>query len=300
MARIAFLGTGLMGTGMAGRLIDAGHDVHVYNRTSTRAAPLVARGATLASSPAEAATGADVIFAMVGDDVASRALWSGTHGVLSAALKPGALAIECSTLSHDWVMELSQQAKEAGLDYLDCPVTGLPEAAANGLLTLFMGGAQPTIDKAMPLLETLSRDQIHFGPIGSGSAYKLIVNLMGSIQIAAAAEGLITAERAGLDLDLVAKALASGGCGSPQVARNAALMVAGEHEKEVLFSTKWRLKDTDYGFKYAQKLGLNPAIGQATLDGFQGAMDDGYAASAETKVIEALRKRLPKDSLDNG
>ncbi len=293
MARIAFLGTGLMGTGMAGRLIDAGHDVHVYNRTSARAEPLVTRGATLASSPAEAATGADAIFAMVGDDVASRALWSGANGVLSAELKPGTLAIECSTLSHDWVMELSAQAREAGLDYLDCPVTGLPEAAANGLLTLFLGGAQPTIDKAMPLLEPLSSNQMYFGPIGSGSAYKLIVNLMGSIQLAAAAEGLITAERAGLDLDLVAKALASGGCGSPQVARNAALMVEGEHEKDVLFSTKWRLKDTDYGFKYAKKLGLNPAIGEATLNAFQGAMDDGYAASAETKVIDALRKRLP-------
>ncbi|MFD2205715.1 NAD(P)-dependent oxidoreductase [Kiloniella antarctica] len=294
MARIAFIGTGLMGTGMAGRLIDAGHDVHVYNRTTSRAEPLIERGATLASSPAEAAIGADAIFVMVGDDVASRALWSGTSGILSADLKPGALAIECSTLSHDWVVELSEQAKEAGLDYLDCPVTGLPEAAASGLLTLFLGGAQSTINKAMPLLTPLSRDQIHFGPIGSGSAYKLIVNLMGSIQIAAAAEGLITAERAGLDLNLVAMALASGGCGSPQVARNAPLMVEGAHEKDVLFSTKWRLKDTDYGLKYAQKLGLNPEIGKATLNAFQAAMDDGYAASAETKVIEALRKRLPE------
>ncbi len=293
MARIAFLGTGLMGTGMAGRFIDAGHDVHVYNRTSERAEPLVTRGAILAATPAAAAKNADAIFAMVGDDIASRALWSGPDGVLSALLKPGALAIECSTLSHDWVMELSKQAKETGLDYLDCPVTGLPDAAASGLLTLFLGGDQTTIAKAQPLLEIISSNQMFFGPIGSGTAYKLIVNLMGSIQIAAAAEGLITAERAGLDLVLVAKALASGGCGSPQVARNAALMVEGQHEKDVLFSTKWRLKDTDYGLKYAQKLGLNPAIGEAALDAFKGAMDDGYAASAETKVIEALRKRLP-------
>jgi len=294
MARITFLGTGLMGTGMAGRLIDAGHEVHVFNRTRERAIPLVERGATLATSPAMATQGADAIFVMVGDDIASKAMWMGPEGVLSADLKPSTLAIECSTLSHDWVEELSLAAKEAGLDYLDCPVTGLPDAAANGQLTLFLGGEQSTIDKARPFLEIISSNQLYFGPVGSGTAYKLIVNLMGSIQIAAAAEGLITAERAGLDLDLVAKALGTGGCGSPQVARNALLMVEGQHEKDVLFSTKWRLKDTDYGLKYAHKLGLTPQIGSATLDAFQAAMDDGYSASAETKVIDALRKRLPQ------
>ncbi|WP_120497410.1 NAD(P)-dependent oxidoreductase [Kiloniella sp. EL199] len=294
MARIAFLGTGLMGTGMAGQLIDAGHNVHVYNRTHERAMPLVNRGATLATSPAMAAQDADAIFVMVGDDIASKAIWMGPEGVLSANLKPGTLAIECSTLSHDWIEELFIAAKTSGLDYLDCPVTGLPDAAANGQLTLFLGGEQSTIEKASPYLEVISSNQLYFGPVGSGTAYKLIVNLMGSIQIAAAAEGLIAAERAGLDLELVAKSLGMGGCGSPQVARNAPLMVEGQHEKDVLFSTKWRLKDTDYGLKYAHKLGLNPQIGSATLDAFQGAMDDGYSASAETKVIDALRKRLPR------
>ncbi len=283
-----------MGTGMAGQLIDAGHDVYVYNRTHERAMPLVNRGATLATSPAMAAQDADAIFVMVGDDIASKAMWMGSEGVLNADLKPGTLAIECSTLSHDWVEELSLAAKASGLDYLDCPVTGLPDAAASGQLTLFLGGEQSTIDKARPYLEVISSNQLYFGSIGSGTAYKLIVNLMGSVQIAAAAEGLITAERAGLDLELVAKALGMGGCGSPQVARNAPLMVEGQHEKDVLFSTKWRLKDTDYGLKYAHKLGLNPQIGLATLDAFQAAMDDGYSASAETKVIDALRKRLPK------
>ncbi len=283
-----------MGTGMAGQLIDAGHYVHVYNRTHERAMPLVNRGATLANSPAIAAKDADAIFVMVGDDIASKAIWMGPEGVLSANIKPGTLAIECSTLSHDWVEELSVAAKTSGLDYLDCPVTGLPDAAASGQLTLFLGGEQSTIDKARPYLEVISSNQLYFGSIGSGTAYKLIVNLMGSIQIAAAAEGLITAERAGLDLELVAKALGMGGCGSPQVARNAPLMVEGQHEKDVLFSTKWRLKDTDYGLKYAHKLGLNPQIGLATLDAFQAAMDDGYSASAETKIIDALRKRLPQ------
>lgn len=294
MACIAFFGTGLMGSGMAGRLIDAGHEVRVYNRTRKRAEALAARGATVASTPADAATGADIIFSMVGDDIASRAMWCGADGALSAPHKTGTLAIECSTLSHDWVMDLSEQVKTAGLGYLDCPVTGLPEAAASGQLTLFLGGEPTTIAKAQPYLDVISSNQIHFGPIGAGSSYKLIVNLMGSVQIAAAAEGLVTAERAGLDLELVAKTLANGGCGSPQVARNAALMVRGRHDEDVLFSTRWRLKDTDYGLRFAEKIGLDLPIGKQTLDAFTAVVDAGHEDLAETKIIDVLRNKLPR------
>ncbi|MCZ4279762.1 NAD(P)-dependent oxidoreductase [Kiloniella laminariae] len=299
MAVIAFLGTGLMGSGMAGCLLRAGHEVRVYNRTAAKVAALsqpggILEGAEVASSPAEAVRGAEVIFSMLGDDEASRAIWSGPRGVLAGKFQPGALAIECSTLSHDWVLELADLAAKAGLDYLDCPVTGLPMAAASGNLVLFLGGSKATIDRALPLLEVLSTDQIHFGETGSGTAYKLIVNLMGSIQIAAAAEGLVTAERAGLDLDLVAMALASGGCGSPQVARNAALMVRGEHDKDVLFSTRWRLKDTDYGLRFASKMGLEQPLGAGAAQAFTAAKDDGYSDLAESSVIESLRKTLPK------
>ncbi|WP_020591473.1 NAD(P)-dependent oxidoreductase [Kiloniella laminariae] len=294
MTTIAFLGTGLMGSGMAACLLRAGHELRVYNRTADKAAGLVAQGAVLAHSPAEAVRGAEVIFSMVGDDAASRAIWNGPSGALAGKFQPGALAIECSTLSHDWVLELAGSVAKAGLAYLDCPVTGLPDAAANGNLTLFLGGDKETIDRALPFLEVISTDQIHFGPLGAGTAYKLIVNLMGSIQIAAAAEGLVTAERAGLDLELVAQALACGGCGSPQVARNAALMARGEHDKDVVFSTRWRQKDTDYGLRFAAKMGLDQPLGAQALAAFNAVLDDGHAASAETRVIESLRKSLPK------
>src|SRR6478672_804107 len=129
MSRIAFIGLGRMGRGMAGRLVAAGHDVVVHNRTRERAADLLVAGAQWAGSPAEAATGAEAVLVMVSDDVASRAVWLGTDGVLAGDgdPTPGALAIECSTLSHDWVMELSAAVAAHNLRYLDCPVTGLPE-----------------------------------------------------------------------------------------------------------------------------------------------------------------------------
>lgn len=292
MAKVAFLGTGLMGTGMAARMIDAGHQVVVFNRTKSRTKRLVDKGATYAATPALAADQADIIFSMVGDDTASQAIWLGEDGALNSAHKSNTLIIECSTLSHDWVLELAKKAKLKNITYLDSPVTGLPDAAANGQLTLFLGGDQESILAAQPYLDIISAKQIHFGPIGSGTAYKLIVNLMGSIQIAAAAEGLITAERAGLDLNLVAKALANGGCGSPQVARNSELMAKGDHESDILFSARWRLKDTDYGLKYAQKLGLQPVLGQAAITAFSMPIEHGYSHLAETKVIDTLRAHI--------
>ncbi len=286
-----------MGAAIAGCLLKAGHEVRVFNRTPARAAPLVKIGATLCDSPAEAAKDADAIISMVGDDPASQAMWCGPNGALAVPPKPGALAIECSTLSHDWVIDLSERVTAAGLDYLDSPVTGLPEVAAKGELVLFLGGSLETIRAAQPLLDVISVDQMHFGNIGSGTAYKLIVNLMGSAQMVATAEGLLTAENAGLDLDLVAKALATGGSGSPLVARAAALMAKGDHETDIAFSARWRLKDADYGVRFARKMALEPPIGIATVKAFQDVVDAGFQDASETKVIDTQRHQLktPRD-----
>ena len=289
MARIGFLGTGNMGIGMAARLLEAGHRVRVFNRTKTKAAPLIEKGAVFADTPQQAALVAEAIIAMVGYDVASSAFLLGDEVALAATPAKKAVIIECSTLSHDWVIELSRIVKDSGLSYLDCPVTGFPEAAASGELTLFLGGDKQTISLAQPYLTPLSVAQIHFGKVGAGTAYKLIVNLMGSIQIAAAAEGLLVAEKAGLDLDLVAKALGMGGSGSPQVTRNSKLMVEAEHDKNVMFNAYWRLKDTRYGVKFADKMGQQTPLGKVAEEIFQKLVDAGHGKLADSKVIDILR-----------
>ena len=289
MTKIAFLGTGNMGIGMAGRLLDAGHQLTVYNRTREKAQPLISRGAVLATTPKQAAIDADAIIAMVSDDVASRAIWMGEEGALSANLSPQTLVIECSTLTHRWVIELSKLVKQRGLNYLDCPVTGMLDAAASGTLTLFLGGDQSTIDRAQPLLTPISNAQIHFGDIGSGTAYKLMVNLMGSIQIAATAEGLLIAEKAGLDLNLVTKALATGAAASPNVIRTSQQMLEGEHDKNILFNAALRLKDSQYGVALADDLGQDAIFGRLAAASFQALVDDGFADSSESKVIDVLR-----------
>src|SRR5690349_18026704 len=117
MKRIAFLGLGRMGLGMATRLLAAGYDLTVYNRTAARAKELVTGGAKLAPTPREACTGADAVIAMMADDVASRAMWLGEDGALAADVAPRAFAVECSTLSRDWALALAAHATERGMRY---------------------------------------------------------------------------------------------------------------------------------------------------------------------------------------
>jgi len=204
MGKVAFCGLGLMGSGMAGSLMRAGHALRLWNRSPDRARPLVEMGAALAATPREAAHGVEAAISMVSDDEASRAVWLGEAGMLER-LEPGAFVIECSTLSHAFVMELSERATQKGLNYLDCPVTGLPDAAARGDLTLLVGGNEEDLIHANSFLAPLSREIVRFGSIGCGTAYKLIVNLLGAVEIAATAEAMETALRAGLDLEQVAE-----------------------------------------------------------------------------------------------
>jgi 3-hydroxyisobutyrate dehydrogenase len=289
MARIAFLGLGNMGQAMAGRLLDAGHHLTVYNRTAAKAEALRRRGAVVADTPRAAVSGAAAIFAMVGDDEASRAMWLGADGALAGDAAPLAFAIECSTLSHPWVLMLAQAVAQRRLRYVDCPVTGLPEAAAAGGLTLLVGASVGDLAAAEPLLRPLGADLIRFGEVGAGTTYKLIVNLMGAVQIAATAEALLVAERAGLDRAQVVEALAKGQAASPQVVRNSRRMLRGDHDRDIVFSGRLRLKDACYGVQLAQAMGVDARIGRTAAETYQRLVDLGLGELNESKVIDALR-----------
>jgi 3-hydroxyisobutyrate dehydrogenase len=287
--RVAFLGLGNMGTGMAGRLIAAGHSLSVFNRTAARAASFAKLGARVASSPRSAAQNADIIIGMTADDESSRAMWLGEAGALAADNSPDALAIECSTLSHDWVLELAQCVRERGFRYVDAPVTGLPDAAATGTLTLLVGADAADLDAARPILTALATRVLHFGAVGEGTVYKLMINLMGAVQIASAAEGLVLAERAGLDLRLVADAIVSGQAASPQVVRNVRRFIAADHGTNVNFTPALRLKDIDYALRLAKKLGVECAFGKAAAAAYRKLCEQGFGRDNESRIIETLR-----------
>lgn len=279
-----------MGGGLAARLLSAGYQTRVFNRSLAKAERLAPLGAVVCQSPAEASAGAEVIFAMTSDDESSRAVWLGSEGALSGKPAAEAFAIECSTLSHDWVLELSEQARARGLRYIDAPVTGLPDAAAAGRLTMLVGAEAEDLEQARPFLNPLSERIIHFGKVGSGTAYKLMINLIGAVQIASAAEGMALAERAGLALAKVADAIALGQAASPQVVRNTQRMVLGDHRQSVVFTPALRLKDVDYALKLADKLGVTTRFGDVAAALLRLCVQFDSQAN-ESIVFELLRAR---------
>lgn len=291
--RVAFAGLGKMGFPMAARLVRAGHAMRLYNRTAGKAEPLVREGASPAATPREAAAGAQAVISMSADDAASKAVWLGADGFLGADLAPGCFAIECSTLSHDWAMELSAQAVGRRLRYIDAPVTGLPQDAAGGALTLLVGADPEDLQEALPLLSAVASRIIRFGPAGAGTAYKLIVNLMGAVQIASAAEGLAIAERAGLDLATFADAIASSQASSPQVVRNTRRMVDDDHDRNVVFTPQLRLKDVEYALRLARKLKIGSPFGRVARDELRQLCELAPGPVNESKILTVARLQQP-------
>jgi 3-hydroxyisobutyrate dehydrogenase len=280
---------------MARRLLDRGHELRVFNRTAARADGLVAWGAVRYATPREACAGAEAVVSMVTDDQASRAVWHGPDGVLAANLAPGALAIECSTLSHDWVLELSAEATRQGLRYLDAPVTGLPDTAATGELTLLVGANPEHLSAAQPLLATFSKSIIRFGRVGTGTAYKLLVNMLGAVQIASAAETMAIAERVGLDLGTVADALATGQAASPQVIRNTRRIADEYHDRDILFTPQLRLKDIEYALTLARKFSIGSPFGRLAGEMFRQLCALDQKQANESKVIDIARMQPAED-----
>jgi 3-hydroxyisobutyrate dehydrogenase-like beta-hydroxyacid dehydrogenase len=269
MARVAFIGLGRMGHGMAGRYLEAGFTVAVWNRSRAKAEDLIARGARWASSPEDAAKDADAVVTMVADDEASNRVWLGKDGA-AAAMKAGALAIECSTVSHAHALKMARDLNSRGLIYLDCPVTGLPEAAATGKLTLLVGADPADLEKARPYLAPLCTTIRHFGAVGTGTVFKLINNLLGAVQIASLAEGVAIAEQAGLDMKLVAEALATGAVASPQVIRHSKRMAARDFSG-ASFTAALRHKDAAYAVALAETLLPGVPVSRAALAAYDKA-----------------------------
>jgi 3-hydroxyisobutyrate dehydrogenase len=269
MQRVAFIGLGRMGHGMAGRYLDAGFDVALWNRSKPKAEDLIARGARWANSPRDAAVDADAVVTMVADDEASRAVWLGKDGA-AADMKAGALAIECSTVSHAHALDVSRELRSRGLIYIDCPVTGLPEAAAAGKLTLLVGADAADLERAQPYLAPLCTTIRHFGAVGGGTVFKLINNLMGAVQIASLAEGVAIAERAGLDMNLVVEALSTGAVASPQVIRHSKRMVARDFSG-ASFTAALRHKDAAYAVALAEALLPGVPVSRAALAAYEEA-----------------------------
>jgi 3-hydroxyisobutyrate dehydrogenase len=285
--RIAILGVGLMGGGMARRLLGAGFSLAVYNRTADKAKSLVADGARLADSPKDAATGAQFIISMVADDDAARDVWLGERGALAGA-EPGAILIESSTVSTEWIRELNAAAQSKGCELLDAPVTGSRAQAASGELSFLVGGSDAALEKAQPIFAPMSKSVVHVGPTGSGSLLKLINNFVCGVQAASIAEALVMIERAGLDRDVATGVLTNGAPGSPLVKTLLGRMIARDYTPNFYLSLME--KDLAYSLKEAGRHSVPLVTARAARGVFERADDAGHGNQDMSAIVELIRE----------
>ncbi|HEY7615238.1 MAG TPA: NAD(P)-dependent oxidoreductase [Terriglobales bacterium] len=284
---VAILGLGIMGSGMAGRLLSAGFPLAVYNRNREKATPFSNAGALVAGSPREAAATAEIIISMVADDAASRAIWLGGDGALAGAGK-GAILIESSTLTVAWVLELAAAAAKHGCEFLDAPVTGTKSHAASGELLFLVGGPDSALAKARPVLSVLGRDTVHLGGHGSGALMKLINNFMSGVQAASFAEAAALVDAGGIDREKAWSILSNGAPGSLMVKTISSRAAAAD--TTVNFALRLMAKDLKYATEEATERGLALHTAASALAVFEQAIAKGHGDEDLSAVVKSLRR----------
>jgi 3-hydroxyisobutyrate dehydrogenase-like beta-hydroxyacid dehydrogenase len=224
-----FVGLGAMGSQLATRLLDAGHRVHATNRTASKARPLIERGLVWRATPREVAATSRVVLSMVSDDHAHDAISAGPDGLL-AGLQPGQVYVDMSTVSPRASRRLAEQVRERGAHMLDAPVSGSIPQAQNGTLAIMAGGEPHAFATVQPLLRGLGNPVTHVGPNGQGLLLKLAINISLAVQTLAFSEGLLLAERAGVDPGVATQVMSTSSIGSPMLkARIPLLLDLPEH-----------------------------------------------------------------------
>ncbi len=284
--KIALLGLGLMGSGMAGRLLDAGYPLTIWNRTPGKTQALADRGAKVAQSPRQAVAGATVVISMLADVPVCRDVWLG-RGEAILGTAPGTVLVESSTVTVEWIEELDRAAKEHGCELVDAPVTGSKPQAAAGQLLFLAGGSSAALDSITPILKAMGRDVVHVGPVGSGARLKLINNFLSGSQAAALAEALSLIERSGLDAEKALGVLTEGAPGSPLVKLLSGRMVARQYEPN--FVLRLMAKDLRYAVSEADHQGLDLDMGRAALRVFEHAISAGQGEDDMSAVVEQFR-----------
>lgn len=287
--KVALLGLGTMGTGMGMNLLKAGYPLTVYNRTRLRAEPLEAAGATVSDTPAAAAANAEIVLAMLADDAASRTVWLGENGAL-AAMQPGAMAIECSTLSPAWIVELDEAMRSRGLRFIEAPVTGSRGQAAAGQLKFLAGGDADLLERVTPLLRTMSQEVMHLGPVGSGAQLKLMNNYLCAVQVVSFAEVLAWIERTALDRDKALEFLKKGAPGSGILSTMADRMT--QRSYEVNFLLPLMAKDVKYAQAAAAARGIDLSVAGPVEATFRKALEQGHEAQDMSAVAEVTRQGI--------
>lgn len=216
MAKLGFVGLGVMGGGMVERLLGKGHTVTGYNRTRSKAETLIARGMNWADSPRAAAAAGDVVFTMVTNSAALQAVTEGPEGIL-AGLRAGKVLVDMSTVSPEFSRALAGKIRQANADMLDAPVSGSVLTLQQGKLSIMVGGREETFERLQPLLEDIGPKVTYVGENGLAVSMKIAMNLSLAVQMLAFSEGVLLAEKSGIARQTAVEALTHSAVASPML-----------------------------------------------------------------------------------
>jgi 3-hydroxyisobutyrate dehydrogenase-like beta-hydroxyacid dehydrogenase len=286
--KVAFIGLGVMGYPMAGHLTKAGHQVCVYNRNSDKALAWQKEFAgDIATTPALAAKGCDIVFACVGNDDDVRQVSLGDEGIF-AGLPKGSIFVDHTTASAELAVELAAIADKNGQHFLDAPVSGGQAGAENGVLTVMVGGNEDVFAKAEPVMAAFARFSQIMGPVGSGQLAKMVNQICFVNTVQGLAEGLNFAQKAGLDTDKLLDTIGKGAAGSWQMDNRGKTMCAREFDFG--FAVDWVRKDLAIAFEEAEKLGADLTVTKQ-LDGYyQEIQENGGNRWDTSSLISRFKK----------
>lgn len=288
MSNVAFCGLGQMGAPMAARLLDAGHDLTVWNRNSDRASPLVARGARWAATPAEAAAEAEIAVTMLADSAALDEVVLAAGG-LAAGLLPGATLVDMSTVGPAAVRDIGARLPEA-VHFLDAPVLGSVAQALDGSLRIFVGGDPATFDRWRPLLAAMGAPS-HLGPLGAGASMKLVANSTLGALMCGLAEALALADAFGLDEVAVLDILAGSPIGRTVGSKRP--LIEGGSYQPANFKLSLAAKDLGLVVQAAEAAGIDLRLAIAARSWFDRADAAGLGSLDYSAVIAAARGTDP-------
>ena len=287
--RVGFIGLGIMGSRMAACLRRAGHELTVYNRTRAVAEQWAGEhAATVAATPAAAASGVDAVVTMVVDGPQVQDALLGVDGAVAGAA-PGTLFVDCSTIAPATARSLDAALRERGHGFVDAPVTGSSPRAEDGTLTIMAGGSDADVDRARPLLEAMGERIVHAGGAGQGQTVKVISNAVSATNCATLAQALVVGRRTGTDLGALVEVMSTGSAGSTMLTLKGESMLA--HDFAPQFKLEHMLKDLGLCLEAAAGAGAPFPAAALTRELFSAGVGHGLAEqdfSAVLEVVEAL------------
>src|SRR4051812_418495 len=284
--RVAFLGTGIMGSRMAANVVVGEFEVKVWNRTREKAEAVAElSGAGLASTPADAAEGADAVITMVVDSPEVEAVLFGEDGAINS-LKEGAIAIDMSTIAPTAATAIAERLAEKGVAFMDAPVSGSSPKAEDATLTIMAGASNADFKRALPLLESMGELIVHCGPVGHGQMVKLLNNTLAATNAAALAEAIAVAEKAGLDMPALSRVVGASSGNSTMFELKSGPMI--KHHYEPPSKLDHMLKDVRHCLNAAEELGAQTPVSEAAKSLYEAASALGHGNEDFAAVIEAV------------